>query len=107
MMKLSLPQERVSYLEAAWMSICVVCRSRRALQYIKLTRQLHLFLGSMVNGWGSASDEDRNFSSYRSSVGSSSDGSIFASGSFAQALMAAANKAGFRLDGTSLTRTGW
>uniref|UniRef100_A0A8D0YFV1 Roundabout guidance receptor 2 n=1 Tax=Sus scrofa TaxID=9823 RepID=A0A8D0YFV1_PIG len=62
--------------------------------------------GSMVNGWGSASDEDRNFSSHRSSVGSSSDGSIFASGSFAQALVAAADKAGFRLDGTSLTRTG-
>ncbi|XP_012502832.1 PREDICTED: roundabout homolog 2-like [Propithecus coquereli] len=61
--------------------------------------------GSMVNGWGSASDEDRNFSSHRSSVGSSSDGSIFANGSFAQALVAAADKAGFRLDGTSLTRT--
>lgn len=67
---------------------------------------LHLFLGSMVNGWGSASDEDRNFSSHRSSVGSSSDDSIFTSGSFAQALVAAADKAGFRLDGTSLTRTG-
>ncbi|KAK2089388.1 Roundabout 2 [Saguinus oedipus] len=39
-------------------------------------------------------------------VGNSSDGSIFASGSFAQALVAAADKAGFRLDGTSLTRTG-
>ncbi|XP_074929252.1 roundabout homolog 2 isoform X12 [Chelonoidis abingdonii] len=62
--------------------------------------------GSMVNGWGSASDEDRNFSSHRSSVGSSSDDSIFTSGSFAQALVAAADKAGFRLDGTSLTRTG-
>ncbi|XP_074890040.1 roundabout homolog 2-like [Buteo buteo] len=60
----------------------------------------------MVNGWGSASDEDRNFSSHRSSVGSSSDDSIFTSGSFAQALVAAADKAGFRLDGTSLTRTG-
>uniref|UniRef100_A0A8C8RDV6 Roundabout guidance receptor 2 n=1 Tax=Pelusios castaneus TaxID=367368 RepID=A0A8C8RDV6_9SAUR len=62
--------------------------------------------GSMVNGWGSASDEDRNFSSHRSSVGSASDDSIFTSGSFAQALVAAADKAGFRLDGTSLTRTG-
>ncbi|XP_059728746.1 roundabout homolog 2 isoform X6 [Haemorhous mexicanus] len=62
--------------------------------------------GSMVNGWGSASDEDRNFSSHRSSVGSSSDDSIFTSGTFAQALVAAADKAGFRLDGTSLTRTG-
>uniref|UniRef100_A0A8C3QM78 Roundabout guidance receptor 2 n=1 Tax=Cyanoderma ruficeps TaxID=181631 RepID=A0A8C3QM78_9PASS len=62
--------------------------------------------GSMVNGWGSASDEDRNFSSHRSSVGSSSDDSILTSGTFAQALVAAADKAGFRLDGTSLTRTG-
>uniref|UniRef100_A0A4X2LE20 Roundabout guidance receptor 2 n=1 Tax=Vombatus ursinus TaxID=29139 RepID=A0A4X2LE20_VOMUR len=62
--------------------------------------------GSMVNGWGSASDEDRNFSSHRSSVGSSSDDSILTSSSFAQALVAAADKAGFRLDGTSLTKTG-
>nr|XP_034971676.1 roundabout homolog 2 isoform X13 [Zootoca vivipara] len=62
--------------------------------------------GSLVNGWGSASDEDRNFSSHRSSVGSSSDDSIFTSGSFAQALVAAADKAGFRLDGTSLSRKG-
>ncbi|KAM5124848.1 LOW QUALITY PROTEIN: roundabout homolog 2-like [Callospermophilus lateralis] len=62
--------------------------------------------GSMVNGWGSASDEDHNFFSHRSSVGSSSDDSIFSSGSFAQALKAAADKAGFRLDGTSLTRIG-
>uniref|UniRef100_H3AM86 Uncharacterized protein n=2 Tax=Latimeria chalumnae TaxID=7897 RepID=H3AM86_LATCH len=60
----------------------------------------------MVNGWGSASDEDRNFSSHRSSVGSSSDDSIFTNGSFAQALVAAADKAGFRFNGTSLTRTG-
>lgn len=84
-----------------------LCYSRSNIQSIQLTGPLHLFLGSMVNGWGSASDEDRNFSSHRSSVGSSSDGSIFASGSFAQALVAAADKAGFRLDGTSLTRTGW
>ncbi|XP_061483918.1 roundabout homolog 2 isoform X4 [Rhineura floridana] len=62
--------------------------------------------GSLVNGWGSASDEDRNFSSHRSSVGSSSDDSIFTSGSFTQALVAAADKAGFRLDGTSLSGTG-
>ncbi|XP_072477716.1 roundabout homolog 2 isoform X6 [Notamacropus eugenii] len=62
--------------------------------------------GSMINGWGSASDEDRNFSSHRSSVGSSSDDSILTSSSFAQALVAAADKAGFRLDGTSLTKTG-
>ncbi|XP_060028118.1 roundabout homolog 2 isoform X11 [Erinaceus europaeus] len=62
--------------------------------------------GSMVNGWGSASDEEGDFSSHRSSVGSSSDGAIFASGSFAQALVTAADKAGFRLNGTSLTKTG-
>ncbi|XP_078515094.1 roundabout homolog 2 [Lissotriton helveticus] len=62
--------------------------------------------GSMVNGWGSASEEDRNFSSHRSSVGSSSDETLFTSGSFAQALVAAADKAGFKLEGTSLTRTG-
>lgn len=106
MMKPDLPQTdwRV---EAAFLFISIVCTNRWACQYIQLTRQLHLFLGSMVNGWGSASDEDRNFSSHRSSVGSSSDGSIFASGSFAQALVAAADKAGFRLDGTRLTKTGW
>lgn len=61
----------------------------------------------MVNGWGSASVEDHNFSSQRCSIGSSSDGSIFANDSFVQALVAAADKAGFKLDGTSLTRTGW
>uniref|UniRef100_A0A8B9LN78 Roundabout, axon guidance receptor, homolog 2 (Drosophila) n=1 Tax=Astyanax mexicanus TaxID=7994 RepID=A0A8B9LN78_ASTMX len=60
--------------------------------------------GSMVNGWGSASDEDdRPFSSHRSSAGSSSDGSLFTHCSFARALAAAADKAGYRLDGTSLT----
>ncbi|XP_055053199.2 roundabout homolog 2 isoform X6 [Misgurnus anguillicaudatus] len=63
--------------------------------------------GSMVNGWGSASeDDDRNFSSRRSSAGSSSDGSLFTHCSFAQALVAAADKAGYRLDGTSLTKRG-
>uniref|UniRef100_A0A8C9W5Z9 Roundabout, axon guidance receptor, homolog 2 (Drosophila) n=1 Tax=Scleropages formosus TaxID=113540 RepID=A0A8C9W5Z9_SCLFO len=56
--------------------------------------------GSMVNGWGSASDDERNFSSHRSSLGSSSDGSIFTHASFAQALVAAADKAGYRCDGT-------
>ncbi|XP_040194710.1 roundabout homolog 2 isoform X6 [Rana temporaria] len=61
--------------------------------------------GSMVNGWGSASDEDRIFSS-RSSVVSSSDDSIFTSGNFAQSLVAAADKAGFTLNGTSLSRAG-
>ncbi|MBN3279123.1 ROBO2 protein, partial [Polyodon spathula] len=60
----------------------------------------------MVNGWGSASEEEHNFSSHRSSIGSSSDDSIFTNGSFAQALVAAADKAGFRFDGTSLTKKG-
>ncbi|XP_051962869.1 roundabout homolog 2 isoform X4 [Xyrauchen texanus] len=61
--------------------------------------------GSMVNGWGSASEEDdRNFSSQRSSAGSSSDGSLFTHCNFAQALVAAADKAGYRLDGTSLSK---
>uniref|UniRef100_A0A3B1JSC4 Roundabout, axon guidance receptor, homolog 2 (Drosophila) n=1 Tax=Astyanax mexicanus TaxID=7994 RepID=A0A3B1JSC4_ASTMX len=63
--------------------------------------------GSMVNGWGSASDEDdRPFSSHRSSAGSSSDGSLFTHCSFARALAAAADKAGYRLDGTSLSKRG-
>ncbi|MGH0129898.1 UNVERIFIED_CONTAM: hypothetical protein FKN15_029240 [Acipenser sinensis] len=62
--------------------------------------------GSMVNGWGSASEEEHNLSSHRSSIGSSSDDSIFTNGSFAQALVAAADKAGFRFDGTSLTKKG-
>lgn len=60
----------------------------------------------MVNGWGSASEDDRNFSSHRSSLGSSSDGSIFTHCSFAQALVAAADKAGYRLEGTSLSKRG-
>uniref|UniRef100_A0A3Q3LNC1 Roundabout, axon guidance receptor, homolog 2 (Drosophila) n=1 Tax=Mastacembelus armatus TaxID=205130 RepID=A0A3Q3LNC1_9TELE len=62
--------------------------------------------GSMVNGWGSASEDDRNYSSHRSSLGSSSDGSIFTHCSFAQALVAAADKAGYRLEGTSLSKRG-
>uniref|UniRef100_A0A671NY54 Roundabout, axon guidance receptor, homolog 2 (Drosophila) n=1 Tax=Sinocyclocheilus anshuiensis TaxID=1608454 RepID=A0A671NY54_9TELE len=63
--------------------------------------------GSMVNGWGSASeDDDRNFSSRRSSAGSSSDGSLFTHCSFARALVAAADKAGYCLDGTSLSKRG-
>uniref|UniRef100_A0A8C1M804 Roundabout, axon guidance receptor, homolog 2 (Drosophila) n=1 Tax=Cyprinus carpio TaxID=7962 RepID=A0A8C1M804_CYPCA len=61
--------------------------------------------GSMVNGWGSASeDDDRNFSSRRSSAGSSSEGSLFTHCSFARALVAAADKAGYCLDGTSLSK---
>ncbi|XP_024910959.1 roundabout homolog 2 isoform X6 [Cynoglossus semilaevis] len=62
--------------------------------------------GSMVNGWGSASEDDRYFSSHRSSLGSSSDGSIFTHCSFAQALVAAADKAGYHLEGTSLSKRG-
>uniref|UniRef100_A0A8C2EDA9 Roundabout, axon guidance receptor, homolog 2 (Drosophila) n=1 Tax=Cyprinus carpio TaxID=7962 RepID=A0A8C2EDA9_CYPCA len=59
--------------------------------------------GSMVNGWGSASeDDDRNFSSRRSSAGSSSEGSLFTHCSFARALVAAADKAGYRLDDKGL-----
>lgn len=64
-------------------------------------------IGSMVNGWGSASEDERNFSSHRSSLGSSSDGSIFTHCSFAQALVAAADKAGYHLEGTSLSKRGW
>lgn len=60
-----------------------------------------------MNGWGSASEDERNFSSHRSSLGSSSDGSIFTHCSFAQALVAAADKAGYRLEGTSLSKRGW
>uniref|UniRef100_A0A6Q2XQG8 Roundabout, axon guidance receptor, homolog 2 (Drosophila) n=1 Tax=Esox lucius TaxID=8010 RepID=A0A6Q2XQG8_ESOLU len=63
--------------------------------------------GSMVNSWGSASEEDdRRYSSHRSSVGSSSDGSLYTHCSFAQALVAAADKAGYRLEGTSLAKRG-
>ncbi|XP_061637147.1 roundabout homolog 2 isoform X10 [Phyllopteryx taeniolatus] len=62
--------------------------------------------GSMANGWGSASEDERNFSSHRSSLASSSDGSIFTHCSFARALVAAADKAGYRLDGTSLSKRG-
>ena len=59
-----------------------------------------------MNGRGSASEDERNFSSHRSSLGSSSDGSIFTHCSFAQALVAAADKAGYRLEGTSLSKRG-
>uniref|UniRef100_A0AAZ3RC96 Roundabout, axon guidance receptor, homolog 2 (Drosophila) n=1 Tax=Oncorhynchus tshawytscha TaxID=74940 RepID=A0AAZ3RC96_ONCTS len=60
--------------------------------------------GSMVNGWGSASEEDdRHYSSHRSSVGSSSDGSLYTQCSFAQALVAAADKAGYHLEVASLS----
>ncbi|KAK2831815.1 hypothetical protein Q7C36_016901 [Tachysurus vachellii] len=71
----------------------------------KKRKGLSNYAGSMVNGWGSASEEDeRPFSSHRSSAGSSSDGSLFTHCSFARALAAAADKAGYRLDGTSLTK---
>lgn len=52
--------------------------------------------GSMINGWGSASEEDSG-SSGRSSVISSSDGSFFTDADFAQAVAAAAEYAGFRV----------
>uniref|UniRef100_A0A672KG54 Roundabout guidance receptor 1 n=1 Tax=Sinocyclocheilus grahami TaxID=75366 RepID=A0A672KG54_SINGR len=52
--------------------------------------------GSMINGWGSASEED-NASSGRSSAVSSSDGSFFTDADFAQAVAAAAEYAGLRV----------
>uniref|UniRef100_A0A3Q3K3F0 Roundabout, axon guidance receptor, homolog 1 (Drosophila) n=2 Tax=Monopterus albus TaxID=43700 RepID=A0A3Q3K3F0_MONAL len=52
--------------------------------------------GSMINGWGSASEED-NVSSGRSSAVSSSDGSFFTDADFAQAVAAAAEYSGLRM----------
>ncbi|XP_077421448.1 roundabout homolog 1 isoform X1 [Vanacampus margaritifer] len=52
--------------------------------------------GSMINGWGSASEED-NVSSGRSSAVSSSDGSFFTDGDFAQAVAAAAEYSALRV----------
>lgn len=52
--------------------------------------------GSMINGWGSASEED-NVSSGRSSAVSSSDGSFFTDADFAQAVAAAAEYTGVRV----------
>ncbi|XP_029699238.1 roundabout homolog 1 isoform X4 [Takifugu rubripes] len=52
--------------------------------------------GSMINGWGSASEED-NVSSGRSSAVSSSDGSFFTDTDFAHAVAAAAEYSGLRL----------
>ncbi|XP_034460086.1 roundabout homolog 1 isoform X5 [Hippoglossus hippoglossus] len=52
--------------------------------------------GSMINGWGSASEED-NVSSGRSSAVSSSDGSFFTDADFAQAVAAAAEYSGVRV----------
>lgn len=52
--------------------------------------------GSMINGWGSASEED-NVSSGRSSAVSSSDGSFFTDTDFAQAVAAAAEYQGIRV----------
>ncbi|XP_042271388.1 roundabout homolog 1 isoform X3 [Thunnus albacares] len=52
--------------------------------------------GSMINGWGSASEED-NVSSGRSSAVSSSDGSFFTDADFAQAVAAAAEYTGLRV----------
>ncbi|XP_062906300.1 roundabout homolog 2 isoform X3 [Mobula hypostoma] len=62
--------------------------------------------GSMVNGWGSASEEERNMSSRRSSAASSSSDSIFTDGDFTQALATAADRAGYKMEGTSLVKTG-
>lgn len=50
----------------------------------------------MINGWGSASEED-NGSSGRSSAISSSDGSFFTDADFAQAVATAAEYAGLRV----------
>ncbi|KAM9812392.1 roundabout homolog 1 isoform 8-T8 [Syngnathus typhle] len=52
--------------------------------------------GSMINGWGSASEED-NVSSGRSSAVSSSDGSFFTDADFAQAVAAAAEYSALRV----------
>ncbi|XP_056140066.1 roundabout homolog 1 [Lampris incognitus] len=52
--------------------------------------------GSMINGWGSASEED-NVSSGRSSAVSSSDGSFFTDADFAQAVAAAAEYTGLKV----------
>lgn len=52
--------------------------------------------GSMINGWGSASEEDSG-SSGRSSIVSSSDGSFFTDADFAQAVAAATEYAGLRV----------
>ncbi|XP_059824986.1 roundabout homolog 2 isoform X3 [Hypanus sabinus] len=61
--------------------------------------------GSMVNGWGSASEEERNMSSRRPSAASSSSDSIFTDGDFTQALATAADRAGYKMEGTSLVKT--
>ncbi|XP_072369164.1 roundabout homolog 1 isoform X2 [Scyliorhinus torazame] len=53
--------------------------------------------GSMINGWGSASEEDANSSSGRSSAVSSSDGSFFTDADFAHAVAAAAEYAGLKV----------
>lgn len=49
--------------------------------------------GSMINGWGSASEEDNGLSS----AISSSDGSFFTDADFAQAVATAAEYAGLRV----------
>ncbi|XP_030647958.1 roundabout homolog 1 [Chanos chanos] len=64
--------------------------------------------GSMINGWGSASEED-NASSGRSSAVSSSDGSFFTDADFAHAVATAAEYAGLRVaryPGAVLEETG-
>ncbi|XP_031427685.1 roundabout homolog 1-like isoform X1 [Clupea harengus] len=52
--------------------------------------------GSMINGWGSASEED-NASSGRSSAVSSSDGSFFTDADFAHAVATAAEYTGLKM----------
>lgn len=64
--------------------------------------------GSMINGWGSASEED-NASSGRSSAVSSSDGSFFTDADFAHAV---ANATGLKVarypeEGTQTGGDGW
>lgn len=51
--------------------------------------------GSMVNSWGSASED--NISSGRSSVGSTSEGSFFTDGDFNQAVASSRDIVGLRV----------
>ncbi|XP_063058202.1 roundabout homolog 1-like [Engraulis encrasicolus] len=52
--------------------------------------------GSMINGWGSASEEDNAASSGRSSAVESSDGSFFTDADFAHAVATAAEYTGLK-----------
>uniref|UniRef100_A0A4W3K1P2 Roundabout, axon guidance receptor, homolog 2 (Drosophila) n=1 Tax=Callorhinchus milii TaxID=7868 RepID=A0A4W3K1P2_CALMI len=63
--------------------------------------------GSMINGWGSASEDEHALSSRQSSAASSSSTeSIVTDGGFAQALAVAADRAGYTFQGTRLVHTG-